>query len=59
MRETAKKFTRLFILASTVTLIGCGSGAETKTDPNKVDPSGMEPQNRHLTKLLSIKHRVD
>ena len=38
MRKTANKFTQLFILVSTVSLVGCGGGAETKTDTNKVDP---------------------
>ena len=38
MRKTANKLTQLFILVSTVSLIGCGGGAETKTDTNIVDP---------------------
>jgi len=38
MRKTANKLTQLFILVSTVSLIGCGGGAETKTDTSKVDP---------------------
>jgi len=38
MIKAAKKFTQLFALVSTVSLLGCGGGAETETKPNKIDP---------------------
>jgi len=38
MIKVAKKITQLCIFATASTLIGCGGGAETKTDPSKVDP---------------------
>jgi beta-glucanase (GH16 family) len=38
MNKTVRKFTQLLTLVSTVSLIGCGGGSETKTDPSKVDP---------------------
>jgi beta-glucanase (GH16 family) len=38
MIKAAKKITRLLALASTVSLLGCGGGAETETKPDKIDP---------------------
>ena len=38
MKNTVIKFTQLLTLVSTVSLIGCGGGSETNTDPSKVDP---------------------
>jgi beta-glucanase (GH16 family) len=40
MRKAASNITKLFALASAISLVGCGGGdsAETHTDPTKIDP---------------------
>ncbi|WP_440876140.1 family 16 glycosylhydrolase [Thalassotalea sp. PLHSN55] len=38
MIKVAKKITQMCVLASTVSLIGCGGGAETNTDTSNIDP---------------------
>ncbi|MGL1959059.1 MAG: glycoside hydrolase family 16 protein [Colwellia sp.] len=38
MRKVARKITQWCVLVSTVSLLGCGGGVETHTDPSKVDP---------------------
>ncbi|MGJ8692309.1 MAG: family 16 glycosylhydrolase [Thalassotalea sp.] len=38
MIRSARKFSHLFAWLSAASLIGCGGGVETKTNPTKVDP---------------------
>ena len=38
MIKAAKKLTQLLAVASTMSLLGCGGSAETKTKPDKIDP---------------------
>lgn len=37
--KATRTLTQLFTLVTTVSLLGCGGGAETKTDASKVDPA--------------------
>jgi beta-glucanase (GH16 family) len=37
MKKAARNITQLIVCMSTITLFGCGGGAETKTNPSKVD----------------------
>jgi beta-glucanase (GH16 family) len=39
MMKATRTLTQLFTLVTTLSLLGCGGGAETKTDANKVDPA--------------------
>lgn len=38
MMKAAAKITQIIALVLTISLIGCGGGAETETNPNSVDP---------------------
>jgi len=38
MKETVRNISKLFACVSTATLLGCGGGAETETDPSVVNP---------------------
>lgn len=38
MMKVAKNITQFCVLVSAVSLLGCGGGAETNTDPSKIDP---------------------
>ncbi|WP_371374071.1 family 16 glycosylhydrolase [Thalassotalea aquiviva] len=39
MKFAAKKITKLMACATAATLVGCGGGAETSTNPDVIDPS--------------------